>query len=103
MPAIHPAGRARTRADAQATTGRHRGKQTCYRAAPVITVSDHVPGERARFVAQGQRHDDHSSATLVIIHEENGSWTIHGLGAPGVTLSKTDMIALAESILARVR
>jgi hypothetical protein len=69
----------------------------------VIQVSDRVPGERARFVVQGQRNDDHSSATLVIIQEENGSWTIHGLGAPGVTLSKTDMVALAESILARAR
>jgi hypothetical protein len=67
----------------------------------VINVSDRVPGERARFVAQGRRNDDQSSATLVIIHEENGSSKIHGLGAPGVTLGKTDMIALAESILAR--
>jgi hypothetical protein len=65
----------------------------------VIHVSDRVPGERARLVAQGHRSDDHSTATLLIIHEDNGSWTIHGLGAPGVTLSKTDMIAVAESIL----
>jgi hypothetical protein len=68
-----------------------------------IHVSEHVPGERARFVAQGHRSDDRSTATLVIIHEENGSWSIHGLGAPGVTLSKADMIALAESILDRAR
>ncbi|MGH4011052.1 MAG: hypothetical protein ACRDTH_23315 [Pseudonocardiaceae bacterium] len=32
-----------------------------------------------------------------------GPTTIHGLGAPGVTLSKTDTIALAESILERAR
>lgn len=69
----------------------------------MIKVTDRVPGERARFVAQGRRNDDHSSATLVIIHEENGSWTIHGLGAPGVTLGKNDMIAVAESILAHAR
>jgi hypothetical protein len=69
----------------------------------VIKVTDRVPGERARLVAQGQRSDDRSSTTLVIIHEENGSWSIHGLGAPGVTLSQTDMVALAESILARAR
>ncbi len=69
----------------------------------MINVSDHVPGERARLIAQGRRNDDQSSATLVIIHEENGSWTIHGLGVPGVTLGKTDMITLAESILARAR
>jgi hypothetical protein len=68
----------------------------------VVYVSERVPGERARLVIQGHRSDDHSTATLLIIHE-NGSWTIHGLGAPGVTLSKTDMIAVAESILERVR
>jgi hypothetical protein len=61
------------------------------------------PGERARLVAQGQRSDDGSNTTLVIIHEENGSWSIHGLGAPGVTLNQTDLVALAESILARSR
>jgi hypothetical protein len=70
---------------------------------PVIKVTDRVPGERARLVAQGQHSDDRTSTTLVIIHEENGSWSIHGLGAPGVILSQTDMVALAESILARVR
>lgn len=69
----------------------------------MIQESDRVPGERARLVAQGQRSDDRSSTTLVIIHEKNGSWSIHGLGAPGVTLSEADMIALAESILARAR
>jgi hypothetical protein len=57
----------------------------------VIHVSNRVPGERVRLVTQGQRSDDGSSTTLVIIHE-NGSWSIHGLGAPGVTLSKADMI-----------
>jgi hypothetical protein len=50
-------------------------------------------------VAQGQRSDDHSTATLVIIYQENGSWSIHGLGVSGVRLSKTDMTAVAESIL----
>jgi hypothetical protein len=69
----------------------------------VIDVSDHVPGERARLVAQGHRSDDHSRATLVIIHEGNGSWTIHGPGAPGVMLSKTGMTAVTESILRWVR
>jgi hypothetical protein len=69
----------------------------------VIHVSERVSGERARLVAQGHRSDDHSTATLLIIHENNESWTIHGLGAPGVTLSKADMIAVAESILKRVR
>jgi hypothetical protein len=69
----------------------------------VIHVSERVPGEQARIVVQAERSDDHSTATLVIIHEENGSWSIHGLGVSGVRLSKTDMTAVAESILGRVR
>lgn len=69
----------------------------------MIQVSDRVPGEGARLIAQGHRSDDRSTATLLIIYEEDGSWSIHGLGAPGVRLSKSDMIALAESILARAR
>jgi hypothetical protein len=69
----------------------------------MIKVTDRVPGERVRLVAQGRRSDDRSSTTLVIIHEENGSWSIHGLGAPGVNLSQADMVALAESILAQAR
>ncbi|MGH3825277.1 MAG: hypothetical protein ACRDRA_20925 [Pseudonocardiaceae bacterium] len=68
-----------------------------------IHVSEHVPGERARIVVQGQGGDDGGTATLVIIHEENGSWSIHGLGVAGVRLSKMDMIAVAEAILGRVR
>jgi hypothetical protein len=38
-----------------------------------------------------------------VIHEAGGSWSIHGLGAPGVTLSAADMVTLAEQILARTR
>jgi hypothetical protein len=40
---------------------------------------------------------------LVFIHEADGSWAIHGLGAPGVRLSKVEMVALTESILGRAR
>lgn len=69
----------------------------------MIKVSDNVPGERARLVAQGQRSDDRSTTTLVVIHEENGSWSIHGLGVPGVILHQADMTALAEGILTRAR
>jgi hypothetical protein len=58
-------------------------------------------GERARIVVQAQRSDDGDTATLVIIHEDNGSWSVHGLGVTGVTLSKADMIAVAGSILGR--
>jgi hypothetical protein len=39
----------------------------------------------------------------VIIHEENGSWTIHGLGVTGVGVGKVDMVAVAQAILARYR
>jgi hypothetical protein len=69
----------------------------------VIEVSERVPGERARIVVRGQRSDDGSTTTLVIIHEENGSWSIHGLGTSGVRLSQQAMVAVAESILARAR
>ncbi len=51
----------------------------------------------------GRSTDDGSHTTLLVVHETDGSWTIHGLGAPGVTLPKADTIALAESILARAR
>jgi hypothetical protein len=38
-----------------------------------------------------------------VIHEADGSWAIHGLGAPGVRLPKDEMITLAEAILAGAR
>jgi len=69
----------------------------------MIEVSDQVPTERARLVAKGRRTDDDSTCTLVVIHEHNGTWTIHGLGNPGVRLSAADIAALAEAILERVR
>jgi hypothetical protein len=69
----------------------------------VIEVSDRVPTERARVVVKGHRTDDDSTCTLIVIHEHNGTWTIHGLGNPGVRLSAADMVALAEAILERVR
>jgi hypothetical protein len=69
----------------------------------VIHVSEAVPGERARIVVQGNSSDDGSTATMVIIHEENGSWTIHGRGATRVGVGKADMVAVAQAILARYR
>ena len=69
----------------------------------VIHVSERVPGERARIVVQGRCSEDGSTATMVIIHEENGSWSIHGLGVAGVGVSKADMVAVAQAILARAR
>jgi hypothetical protein len=72
----------------------------------VIDILD-VPGqhyrprERGCLQVEGQRTDDRSSHTLLVIHEGDCSWTIHGLGAPGVRLPAAMMVALAEKILAR--
>ena len=63
----------------------------------------HSERERGRVQAQGCRTDDRSLCTLLVIHEADGSWAIHGLGAPGVRLAQAEMIALAEKILARAR
>ncbi|MGH4002462.1 MAG: hypothetical protein ACRDTJ_33930 [Pseudonocardiaceae bacterium] len=59
--------------------------------------------ERGRLRASGTSTDNGSRATLLVVHENDGAWTFHGLGAPGVTLSKADTVALAESILERAR
>ena len=63
----------------------------------------HSQSERARLHAQGRRTDDNSCCTLLVIHEADGSWAIHGLGARGVRLSKDVMVALAEAILGSAR
>ncbi len=63
----------------------------------------HSHRERGRLQAQGHRTDDGSMCTLLVVNEADGSWTIHGLGAPGVKVSKADTIALAEAILERAR
>jgi hypothetical protein len=39
--------------------------------------------ERGRLTAQGRRTDDGSRCTLLLINEADGSWSFHGLGAPG--------------------
>lgn len=71
---------------------------------PVIDEPDiNHKAERDRLTTRGRRTDDNSWATLLVVHENDGSWTIHGLGAPGVRLAKDDMVVLAESILERVR
>jgi hypothetical protein len=71
----------------------------------VIDVPEtlHSQSERARLHAQGRRTDDNNCRTLLVIHEADGAWAIHGLGAPGVRLTKTEMITLAEAILDRTR
>lgn len=62
------------------------------------------PPLRERGRIQGQSTDtDNDHTPLIFIHEADGSWTVHGLGASGITLPADKMIALAESILGRAR
>ncbi|MGH3807908.1 MAG: hypothetical protein ACRDRU_15045 [Pseudonocardiaceae bacterium] len=70
---------------------------------PKVPKTLHSQRERGRVHAQGHRTDDRSYCTLLVIHQADGSWAIHGLGAPGIRLPKAEMIALAEKILARAR
>ena len=71
----------------------------------MIDVPDiqHQQRERGRLHTHGRRTDDGSRCTLLVIHELDGSWLLHGLGAPGVKVSATDMVTLAEAILERAR
>ncbi|MCA1703842.1 MAG: hypothetical protein LC808_11490 [Actinobacteria bacterium] len=68
-----------------------------------VPETQHQRTERGRLTARGRRTDDGSMSTLLVIHELDGSWSFHGLGAPGVKVSQTDTVALAESILQRAR
>jgi hypothetical protein len=71
---------------------------------PDFPETPHAHRERGRIQVQVQSTDDNSDHTpLIFVHEPDGSWTIHGLGAPGVRLSTAEMVALAESILKRAR
>ncbi len=58
-------------------------------------------GERGRLGATAHRTDGGGTATLLVVHEADGSWTFRGLDAFGLTLTNLDMVELAESILAR--
>jgi hypothetical protein len=70
----------------------------------VIDVSEtlHSQRERGRLHAQGHRTDDRSDCTL-LVREADGSWAIHGLGAPGVRLTRDVMVTLTEAILGRAQ
>ncbi len=59
----------------------------------------HGERERGRMAAQGRCSDDGSMSTLLVVHENDGSWSFHGLGAHGVKVSKSDATALAQGIL----
>ncbi|MGH3753165.1 MAG: hypothetical protein ACRDRP_10780 [Pseudonocardiaceae bacterium] len=43
---------------------------------------DRLP-ERSRMTTQGRRTDDNTDRTLLVIHEGDGSWTIHGWAYSG--------------------
>ncbi|MGH3753578.1 MAG: hypothetical protein ACRDRP_12925 [Pseudonocardiaceae bacterium] len=70
---------------------------------PEVPKTLHSQRERGRLTAQGRCTDDDSDHTLLIINEADGSWAIHGLGAPGVRLTRDVMITLAAQILERAR
>jgi hypothetical protein len=55
--------------------------------------------ERCRLQAEGNRIDDDTLCTLLVIQDDDGSWAVHGLGAPGVRLTHKAMIGLAERII----
>ena len=65
--------------------------------------TQHQRTERGRLTTRGRRTDDGSWTTLLLIHELDGAWTIHGLGAPGVKLSQADIVTLVEQILQRAQ
>jgi hypothetical protein len=71
----------------------------------VIDVPDieYQQRERGRLQASGRRTDSGERCTLLVVHELDGGWTLHGLGAPGVKLSQADMVTLAEQVLERAR
>jgi hypothetical protein len=52
-------------------------------------------------VVQGRSTEDGSQCTVIVIHELDGTWAIHGLGNQGIRLPVADMVALAETILKR--
>jgi hypothetical protein len=54
-------------------------------------------------VVSGRRTDDGSQCTVIVIHEDSGTWAIHGLGNQGVRVSAVDMVALGEAIVVRAR
>jgi hypothetical protein len=63
---------------------------------PEVPKTLHSQRERGRLQAQGHRDEDNTGCTLLVIHEADSSWAIHGLGAPGVRLSKAEMITLGR-------
>ncbi len=63
----------------------------------------HGEHEAGRMAVQGGRTDDGSDNTLIVVHENNGAWTFHGLGAPSVKILKVDAVALARGIFSATK
>lgn len=61
--------------------------------------STHGERERGRMAVQGRCSDDGSRCTLLLVHEHDGSWSFHGLGARGVRVSQSDATVLAMGVL----
>ena len=72
-------------------------------AAEQLPETQHQRIERGRVTALGRRTDSGERCTLLVVNEIDGTWSFHGLGAPGVKLFQTDTVALAEAILERAR
>lgn len=70
---------------------------------PEVPEPLHSQRERGHLTAQGHRTDDNTRCTLLVIHEPDGRWAIHGLGVPGVRLTRDVVVGLAEQILERAR
>ncbi|MGH3984196.1 MAG: hypothetical protein ACRDST_16320 [Pseudonocardiaceae bacterium] len=64
-----------------------------------VPEAQHQRTERGRVAVQGRRTDDRSRCTLLLIHETDGSWSFHGLGAPGVNVTMADAVAVAGALL----
>ena len=69
----------------------------------MIDVPETHKPERGRLSVIGRCTDHGEHTTLLVVHEIDGAWTFHGLGAPGVKVSKADAVVVAQAILGRAR
>lgn len=52
-----------------------------------------------KLAMRSRRTDDDRWCTLLVVQEDDGSWTVRGPGTVGGRLTAPDMVALAEAIL----
>jgi len=57
--------------------------------------------ERSRMVVKGNRTDDNTRCSLVLIHEVGDTWGVypHGFGKFGVRLAHAEAVKAAQAIL----